>query len=82
MSESARSARLAYLLLTLTAAFWAANTIIGRAVAAELPPLGFAFWRSFGAFLILAPIGVPRMWRARATSSPSGRFSRLSAPSA
>ncbi len=66
MSESARSARLAYLLLTLTAAFWAANTIIGRAVAAELPPLGFAFWRSFGAFLILAPIGVPRMWRARA----------------
>ena len=66
MTDNAGSARIAYLLLTLTAAFWAGNTIVGRAVAAELPPLGLAFWRSFGAFLILAPIGVPRMWRARA----------------
>ena len=53
-------------MLSLAAAFWAGNTIIGRAVVGELPPLGFAFWRSFGAFLILAPIGLPRMWRARA----------------
>ncbi len=66
MTDDRRSARLAYVLLTLTAAFWAGNTVIGRAVAAELPPLGFAFWRSFGAFLILAPIGLPRVWRARA----------------
>ena len=66
MTDDARSARVAYLLLTLTAAFWAGNTVIGRAVVGELPPLGFAFWRSFGAFLILAPIGLPRMWRARA----------------
>ncbi len=66
MTDNVGSARIAYLLLTLTAAFWAGNTIIGRAVVAELPPLGFAFWRSFGAFLILAPIGLPRVWRARA----------------
>jgi drug/metabolite transporter (DMT)-like permease len=66
MSGDTRSARIAYLLLTLTAAFWAGNTVIGRAVVAELPPLGFAFWRSFGAFLILAPFGLPRVWRARA----------------
>ncbi len=65
MTDDARSARLAYLLLTLTASFWAGNTIVGRAVTTELPPLGFAFWRSFGAFLILAPIGLPRMWRQR-----------------
>jgi len=66
LNDDARSARLAYLLLTLTAAFWAGNTVVGRAVITELPPLGFAFWRSFGAFLILAPIGLPRMWRQRA----------------
>jgi len=66
LSDDVRSARLAYLLLTLTASFWAGNTIVGRAVITELPPLGFAFWRSFGAFLILAPIGLPRMWRQRA----------------
>jgi drug/metabolite transporter (DMT)-like permease len=64
-TESPGSRRLAYLLLTLTAAFWAGNTITGRAVIEELPPLGFAVWRSFGAFLILAPIGLPRLWRAR-----------------
>ncbi len=66
MTDDTRSTRLAYLMLTLAAAFWAGNTIIGRDVVGELPPLGFAFWRSFGAFLILAPIGLPRMWRARA----------------
>ncbi len=66
MSDDAKSASVAYVLLTLTAVFWAGNTIAGRAAAAELPPLGFAFWRSFGAFLIVAPIGLPRMWRARA----------------
>jgi drug/metabolite transporter (DMT)-like permease len=57
---------LAYLLAALTALFWAGNTIIGRAVVEELPPLGFAFWRSFGAFLIIAPFGLGRVWRARA----------------
>lgn len=66
MTDDVRSARIAYLMLSLAAAFWSGNTIIGRAVVGELPPLGFAFWRSFGAFLILAPIGLPRIWRARA----------------
>lgn len=61
-----RSVLIAYLMLSLAAAFWAGNTIIGRAVVGELPPLGFAFWRSFGAFLILAPMGLPKVWRARA----------------
>jgi drug/metabolite transporter (DMT)-like permease len=45
--------------------FWAGNTIVGRAVIDEIPPLGFAFWRSFGAFLIIAPFGLPRVWRVR-----------------
>lgn len=56
----------AYLLAALTALFWAGNTIVGRAIVDELPPLGFAFWRSFGAFLLIAPFGLPRVWHARA----------------
>lgn len=51
----------AYLLLTLVALFWAGNTIVGRAVYQDLPPLGLAFWRSFGAFLIIVPFGWPRV---------------------
>ena len=65
-SPDARGRHLtAYLLLTLTALFWAGNTIVGRAVIDELPPLGFSFWRSFSAFLFIAPFGLPRVWRAR-----------------
>lgn len=52
-------------MLTLMALFWAGNMIVGRAVIDDLPPLGLGFWRSFGALLILAPIGLPRMWRDR-----------------
>ena len=55
----------AYGALTLTAAFFAGNTIVGRAVIGELPPLGLAFWRSFGAFLIIAPFGAAEIWRLR-----------------
>ena len=34
---------LAYLALTMTALFFAGNTIVGRAAAGELPPMGLAF---------------------------------------
>lgn len=57
--------RLAFLALTATALFFAGNTIVGRAVAETLPPFGLAFWRSFGAFLILAPFGLPGIWARR-----------------
>lgn len=56
---------LAYLALTMTALFFAGNTIVGRAVVGELPPMGLAFWRSFGAFLILIPFGLPEVWALR-----------------
>ena len=56
---------LAYGALTLTAAFFAGNTIVGRAVIDELPPMGLAFWRAFGAFLIVAPFGAAEVWRKR-----------------
>ena len=51
----------AYVLLTLVALFWAGNTVVGRAVNEDLPPFGLAFWRSFGAFLILLPFGLTRV---------------------
>ena len=50
-----------YTLLTLVALFWAGNTVVGRAVNEDLPPFGLAFWRSFGAFLILLPFGYSRV---------------------
>lgn len=54
-----------YALLTLVALFWAGNTIIGRAVHDQLPPMGLSFWRSFGAFLILLPFGWRGVWNKR-----------------
>ena len=56
---------LAYLALTGTALFFAGNTIVGRAVADLLPPMALAFWRSFGALLILLPFGLREVWALR-----------------
>jgi drug/metabolite transporter (DMT)-like permease len=63
---ASKGAGLAYLMLTLVAAFWAGNTIVGRAVTGTVPPLGLSFWRWAVALVILAPVGVPRVWAARA----------------
>lgn len=59
--------RHAYILMTLVALFWAGNTIVGRAVVGEVPPMAISFWRTFGALLILLPFAAARMWRERAT---------------
>ncbi|MBN9005649.1 MAG: DMT family transporter [Rhizobiales bacterium] len=48
-----------YLLLSLTALFWAGNAVIGRAVAGHIPPVTLAFIRWGGAFLIVLPFS----WR-------------------
>jgi drug/metabolite transporter (DMT)-like permease len=42
-----------YLLLTLAVLFWSGNFIVGRAVRADIPPIGLAFWRWTCASLIL-----------------------------
>jgi drug/metabolite transporter (DMT)-like permease len=45
-----------YLLLTLAVLFWSGNFILGRAVRAEVPPIGLAFWRwAVAALLIIGP---------------------------
>jgi drug/metabolite transporter (DMT)-like permease len=64
----------AYGMLGVTMAFWAGNSIVGRAVRGEIPPLTLAFGRWMLALLILAPFAWPhviaqrtlicRHWRA------------------
>jgi drug/metabolite transporter (DMT)-like permease len=53
-----------YVLLTLTPFFWACNWIMGRAFAAEVPPLAMTFYRWFFALILLAPFALPRLRRA------------------
>ena len=50
-----------YLLLTLAILFWSGNTVVGRAVRTEMPPLAFAFWRWFTASVIISFISIPHL---------------------
>lgn len=49
----------AYLLLTLTALFWAGNSVVGRASRDLVPPVALAFWRWFVAYLLIMVIALP-----------------------
>jgi len=59
------SARLAYLLLSLSALFWAGNWIVGKALADLVPPAALTFWRWAIALALLAPWVAPRLWASR-----------------
>ena len=48
-----------YLLLIFTTLFWSINFVVGRAVHNSIPPIGLAFWRWFGALLIILPFSYP-----------------------
>src|SRR4051812_48268794 len=48
-----------YLLLSLTALFWAGNAIVGRVAAGHIAPVTLSFLRWSGAFLIILPFA----WR-------------------
>jgi len=55
-----------YLLLTLAVLFWAGNFILGRAFHSDIPPIALAFWRWFGASLLISVPAWPhlrREWR-------------------
>ncbi len=52
-----------YLLLTLTALFWAANWVVGRAMRNDMPPIAMGFWRWTIALLILLPFVAPELRR-------------------
>jgi drug/metabolite transporter (DMT)-like permease len=55
-----------YLLLALTALFWAGNWVIGRAMRHDMPPVAMGFWRWTLALLLLLPFTAPALWRQRA----------------
>src|SRR3954468_5208179 len=44
-----------YLLLSLTALFWAGNAVVGRIAAGHIAPVTLSFLRWSGAFLIILP---------------------------
>src|SRR5512134_1522278 len=45
----------AYTLLVLTALFWAGNWVLARGIQGHMSPIAMAFWRWFGALVILLP---------------------------
>ena len=45
----------AYTLLVLTALFWAGNWVLARGIQGQMSPVAMAFWRWFGALVILLP---------------------------
>lgn len=55
------SPRTAYVLMALTAAFWAGNFVVGRAASGTIPPLSLAWARWAGAALLLLPFAVGRL---------------------
>jgi drug/metabolite transporter (DMT)-like permease len=52
-----------YLLLSLTALFWAGNVVLGRFVAGHIPPMTLSFVRWAGAFLVLLPFAARHLVR-------------------
>jgi len=62
-ADEARGGRLAwgFALLAFAPLCMSSNILVGRLVAGEIPPIGFAFWRWTAAFLILAPFIAPRL---------------------
>jgi drug/metabolite transporter (DMT)-like permease len=62
-----------YLLLSLTALFWAGNIVLARYVAGHVPPLTLSCIRWIGVFLILLPFACPHLqrdWPALRASLP------------
>lgn len=54
----------AYVLLTLAAAAWAGNQVVGKYVAGKIPPVSFAAMRWTLATLIILPFAWPHLRRA------------------
>jgi drug/metabolite transporter (DMT)-like permease len=52
-----------YLLLSLTALFWAGNIVLARHVGGHVPPITLTTVRWFGVFLILLPFAWPHLKR-------------------
>ena len=53
----------AYLLLSLTSLFWSGNVVLGRFVAAYIPPITLSVIRWGGAFVVLLPFAARHLAR-------------------
>jgi drug/metabolite transporter (DMT)-like permease len=53
----------AYVLLSLTSLFWSGNVVLGRFVAAYIPPIMLSVIRWGGAFFILLPFAARHLVR-------------------
>lgn len=76
-TESGNGLVLAYVLLVATALMFAANMLVARAMAHELPPAAMAFWRWAGALLLLMPFCAATLWRHRAAALAEWRDALL-----
>src|SRR3546814_13797513 len=65
----------AYPLLTVTALFWAGNSIVGRAARDLVPPAALSFWRWTFALLLLLPLAWPHLNRNWPVLPPQDRQS-------
>ena len=65
MKTAASTASAAYLLLVLTALFWAGNWVIARGLQGHMSPIAMAFWRWLAAFAILLPFVAAPIARER-----------------
>jgi drug/metabolite transporter (DMT)-like permease len=54
-----------YLLLVLAVLFWAGNFIVAKLVPEGIAPIGLAFWRWFGAAILILPIAIPQLKKDR-----------------
>lgn len=66
VSKSARVSRgvlIAYALAALATVFWSGNWVLGRAVRADVPPLGLNFWRWTMAAAVLLPFAISQARR-------------------
>lgn len=52
-----------FLLLSLAMLFWAGNSVLGRAVRGEVPPIGLAWWRWVVALTIILIFAWPQVRR-------------------
>ncbi|MCW5700118.1 MAG: DMT family transporter [Rhodospirillales bacterium] len=64
----------ASLLLSIAVLCWAGNFVLGRAIHADIPPIGLTFWRWFVAGLVLLPLAGVDLWRHRAAFVRSWRL--------
>lgn len=48
-----------YLLLVLTTLFWAGNSVLGRMIRLDVPPVGLSFWR----WMLAGALLLPFIWR-------------------